>query len=224
MIPGIVAGGANGSGGGGGGGIVFLSQNYQNFISNSTSHLVDMPATVNAGDLVCVAVGCAVGPTTMTTPPGWTLVATDYEASSSAIRAGIYIKICSGSEGGTQVDFQTSVPTTVSAAVMRLSGASSDVEATAPTTINNSSNYACPTLSPTWGSEDTLWRSLHFGNYLRTVTQHPLPDNQVAYPVNNFVSIYSSTEIENTASKTPANMILSAGQYGMVYTLAFRPN
>src|SRR5207247_6182552 len=83
------------------------------------SHLVAMPAQVNAGDLL-LAIFTNHAWATVTPPPGWTAIGTTL--NGTVVRTSRLAKRADGTEGGTTVDFQTSVLGAAVAAVYRLSG------------------------------------------------------------------------------------------------------
>ena len=87
------------------------------FGTGTTDHYVDMPATVNAGDLLIVLfTNNRVA--TVTIPGGWTELASD--TSGSHIRASVYYKVAAGTEGGTTVNFVTSAAEEAAAQVYRI--------------------------------------------------------------------------------------------------------
>src|SRR5207302_9788816 len=88
------------------------------FPVHATSHAVAMPATVNAGDLL-LAIFTNHAWATVTAPPGWTTIGTTL--NSTVVRTTRLAKRADGTEGGTTVDFQTSVTETAVAHVYRIS-------------------------------------------------------------------------------------------------------
>jgi len=86
------------------------------FPSETTSHAVTMPTTVNAGELLLVDIHVGSDDTSkdyaITTPTGWTQVIHTTLGYSSGgeshrSRVGIFAKVADGTEDGTTVDFVT---------------------------------------------------------------------------------------------------------------------
>jgi hypothetical protein len=97
----------------------YQSTTVTDFGADATSHNVNMPATVNAGELLLAIVAFDELITTITTPSGWTRLVTRTPASGLVI-AAVYAKVATGSEGGTSVDFVTSNAQRGSAHVIRV--------------------------------------------------------------------------------------------------------
>jgi len=134
--------------------------------SMSTTHNIAHGATVNAGDLlVMIFVGSQVGADetyTITDPSGWTLLAENqYNDGSGNNRqnTGVYYKVASGSEGGTTVNVATSASVSAAAQVYRITAGThnSAVEIGTFSEVEDGANPNPPSLTPSWGSADTLW-------------------------------------------------------------------
>lgn len=99
------------SGGGGGGGsadVTIRSKvSTKNSVGTTATTAVQMPATVNAGDLLLVFIVLADQTASgWTLPTGWTRVWADHvSATGGGQILGCYKKIATGSEGGTTVNF-----------------------------------------------------------------------------------------------------------------------
>jgi Divergent InlB B-repeat domain len=126
------------------------------FGTDMTNHYVNMPATVDAGDLL-IALFTNDGSATVTTPAGWTQLAST--ANGAAIRLSVYYKIAEGTEGGSTVNFVTSAAEQAAAQVYRIAnwhGTTPPEISTAATGVSTRPNPA--SLSPAgWGVADTLW-------------------------------------------------------------------
>ncbi|HUX48691.1 MAG TPA: hypothetical protein VMV76_05970, partial [Dehalococcoidia bacterium] len=126
------------------------------FGTDTTDHNVDMPATVDAGDLLIVLF-TNDGSETVTTPAGWTELASD--ANGVHVRLSVYYKIAAGTEGGTTVNFVTSAAEEAAAQVYRIT----DWHGTTPPEISTAAtgSDAAPdpaSLDPVgWDVADTLW-------------------------------------------------------------------
>lgn len=74
------------------------------FGADATAHAANMPATVNAGDLLLALVAFDNSITSITTPSGWSVF---YTHQGASLIVAIYGLVATGSEGGTTVDFVT---------------------------------------------------------------------------------------------------------------------
>jgi len=126
------------------------------FGTDTTNHYVNMPATVNAGDLLIVLF-TNDGSATVTTPAGWSLLASD--DNEPHVRLSVYYKIAAGTEGGTTVNFITSGVEQAAAQVYRITdwhGTTPPEISTAATGTSTRPNPA--SLDPAgWDVADTLW-------------------------------------------------------------------
>lgn len=120
--------------------------------ANSTQHLVTMPATVDAGDLL-VAILSFDGTPTVTTPTDWNLVEL---ANSSQPTVGVYYKVAVGDEDGTNVDFVSDVAEKSAHHVYHITGYDA-APVVGTSTTGTSELPDPPSLSPSWGAADTLW-------------------------------------------------------------------
>ncbi len=199
----------------------------QTFTSTSNTHNVNMPSTVNSGDLLIIYFGS--DNTIVTTPSGWTLEFSGTPDSFAELN--VYSKVADGTEGGTSVNVQTSGSVRASSNVYRITdyfGNASGIEVSG--TTGDSINPNSPSLSPSWGSEDTLWIS-GFG-------AGPGADNIATYPssytngifirsgssgVNEHYSAGSARRELATATENPGQFGLSASDHWGAATIAIRP-
>ena len=126
------------------------------FGTNTLDHYVDMPATVNAGDLLIVLF-TNDGNDTVTTPGGWTELASD--ANGTYVRLSVYYRIAAGTEGGTTVNFATSGVEQAAAQVYRITNWHGTTPPEISTAATGTSTAPDPTsLNPAgWDVADTLW-------------------------------------------------------------------
>jgi len=126
------------------------------FGTDTTDHNVDIPAMVNAGDLLIVLF-TNDGNANVTTPVGWTQLASN--ASGAAVRLSVYYKIAEGTEGGTTVNFVTSAAEQAAAQVYSITdwhGTTPPEISTAATGTSTRPNPA--SLDPAgWDVAETLW-------------------------------------------------------------------
>lgn len=145
--------------GGGSGGAypTRLSTATQGFgTSATTSHNVNMPATVNAGDLLVVTLATR-SDSSYTTPPGWNLVSGSQDAVATQVKMATFYKVAAGTEGGTSVDFATSVASTAAAHVRRYQSGTYTGTPEAAVATGSSATPDAPNLSPSWGSVKCDW-------------------------------------------------------------------
>ncbi len=145
-----------------------------------TSHDVDMPVAVDAGDLLIILISVSdddPGTNTMTTPAGWTELYKSEAPADDFVIVAAYVKVAAGTEGGTSVDVVTSDSQAGSSQVYRISnwfGALAGVES-AESAAAQGANPDPPSLNPgAWGIEDTLWLTVvHGGDDDATVLAYP---------------------------------------------------
>lgn len=198
------------------------SVNGQAFSSNATTHNVTMPATVDSGDLLIVLIS-QDGTATITNPTGWTVLST--QTVSSTMRAAVHYKFASGSEDGTNVNFQTSSSEQMAVQVYRISGANS-IEITSAT--GSSSGPDSPSLSPSWGSDETLWISgFAANNGSRTVSSYPSSFTNGAYQQagtdTNGGLVGSARRNQTTSSQNPGAFTLSNTAPWAAWTIGVEP-
>ena len=197
------------------------------FGSDATQHLVDMPATVVADDLLLIFF-VNDGPATQTTPGGWTELF-DAEYSDSAVRFACYAKVAVGDEDGTTVDVVTSAAQEAAAQVYRINawfGALAGVEDETPTTGYNTAPD-CPELTPTWGAEDTLWIACYGADHNDTVDTYPTNYANGTYSVSSggsgAGSMASARRELNATDDNPVAYDKSGSEQWVANTVAIRP-
>jgi hypothetical protein len=107
-----------------------------------TSHPVTLPSGIVSGELLLMIIRQGGSNVTKTPPSGWTAV-----LSGSFME--VYNRTADGLEGAT-ADVELSTARKLLAVTMRISPAAA-VEASTFNSLNS------PSLSPAWGSDDTLW-------------------------------------------------------------------
>lgn len=187
----------------------------------ATAHNVNMPGTVNAGDLLLVSI-VLDGADAVTTPSGWTFLIDSNDSGGGGTRTWVYYKYAAGTEGGTTVNFVSSGSRTANAVTFRIGSA-----ATAPQAVQNvyASSSAAPTpLTPSWGALDTLWIVVASGYFPNTPSAFPLPNNNLTYlTIAAYGQLYVSTKNENIATQAPGNITFGSIQYGSLITIGVRP-
>ena len=200
------------------------------FDTDATAHLVAMPATVNADELLLMLF-TADGNPTITTPSGWSIIAaaTAYGTSVTAI---VYGKKAVGDEDGTTVDVVTSASEQAAAQVYRISGwggtLATDVVAGTPATGGNT-NPDPPSASWTWGALDEL--IIASAHYSSAVTISAYPTN---YTDGTFTTsgggaaggMVASARRALTAAASPENpgtFTTSGSVFWVTNTIAIKP-
>jgi hypothetical protein len=112
---------------------------------------VDMPDTVNAGDLLIILISTAQP----SLPPGWTRIATNNP---------VLAKVAEGNEGGTTVTLTTAFPTRGVAQVFRITGWHGTLDGieVSDEVFASSGNPNPPAITPSWGAQNTLYIAAHY--------------------------------------------------------------
>lgn len=145
------------------------------FGTAATAHNVNMPATVNAGDLLLIHFGTGSGFTGPgTDPSGWTK---QYNNGAAATLVEGFIKLADGTEGGTTVNVATTGSCKAAALVYRITGwfgnISTGLDASGSAS-GTSTQPDSPSLDPfPWAAEDTLWLTVASLNADTTVGTAP---------------------------------------------------
>ena len=212
-------------------GPVVLSTTNSDFVTDTTSHLVAMPAIVNAGDLL-MALVATHDTSTVTTPSGWTqLVTANTGGAALGAQFGVYYKLAAGTEGGTTVDFVTSAAQRGAMTVYRIQ-AGTFASGTAPeisTVATGSSVSPLPnTITPSWGTADTLFIAAVGANNRRAFTSTVYGySNAIQAGATTASSVNAQTGsayalYRNATSWTAAFTITNA-QNWIAYTIAIKP-
>jgi hypothetical protein len=199
------------------------------FGTDTTDHYVDMPATVNVGDLL-IALFINDGDATVTTPSGWSLLASNNQGTE--VRLSVYYRIAAGTEGGTTVNFVTSASQEAAAQVYRIT----DWQGTTPPEISTAATGTSAAPDPTfldptgWGVSNTLWLAVagqDRGDQTGTL----------AYPISytNGISTLSSSTTSScrilsarrvlltAASENPGPFTIPVTEQWVAFTIAVRP-
>lgn len=119
-----------------------------------TASAVNLPSGVVAGNLILVLVQLTSSQTISSTPTGFTALMAP-ELWSGSVRTAIYYKVADGLEGSTLV-ISTGTSAVRNYACYRISGYQG-VPEIAVTATGSSPTADPPSLTPSWGSADTLW-------------------------------------------------------------------
>jgi len=206
---------------------VIASVTATSFGTDATAHLVAMPATVDANDLL-IALFANDGSATVTTPANWNLI--DSTANGADARFSSYYKIAVGNEDGTTVDFVTSATEKAAAQVYRITAATwhgTTPPETAAAATGANAGPDPPSTTPSWGTEDTMWIAAYGADD---------DDDASAYPTNYTNGTYTQSDNSTSsasmgsarrefanASDNPGIFTIAAGEQWITITLAIRP-
>ncbi|TLZ83810.1 MAG: hypothetical protein E6K03_03900, partial [Methanobacteriota archaeon] len=201
------------------------------FPTDSTTHNVQMPATVNAGDLLIVFFADH-GTPGMNYPSGWTFFFGWSSWGGTGNKFWMFAKRASGTEGGTTVNFQTSAAVKAAAQVYRITGwrdsgtITNDIEYANAGAASTSPNPS--SLNPThWDVENTLWIAAYGADGDNDAT---------AFPANYAGGVYTESDHSATstsmgsawrnlaaASEDPGPFTIAASAFWIASIVAVRP-
>lgn len=185
------------------------------------SHTVNIPSG-SAGDMLIIII-CALATMGTCSATGWTALGEDLNSGQAHIN---YLwRYADGSEGTSVTVTSTGTTRTCNLIVHRFSGAKNQApEKGTAVTFTSSGTTAAnpPSLTPSWGAEDTLWLPV-MGNKT-TGGVSAAPTNYSNLAVNSGVSaqVASAQRQLNAASEDPGPFTHTA-QAGVCNTLAIRP-
>ncbi len=203
------------------------------FAADSTTHNVQMPATVNAGDLL-IAFIATDGTPGLTTPSGWTWFFGWDSWQGTGNKFSMYAKKAVGTEGGTTVNFVTSVAEKAAAQVYRITGwrdsgtITNDIEwANAGAT---STTPDPPSLNPVnWDVEGTLWIASYGAEDNDDLTSYPTGYSGGTFTKSDVPLSTTSTSMASAwrnlaaASEDPGTFTTAASKFWIASTVAVRP-
>jgi len=197
------------------------------FGTDTTDHYVNMPATVDAGDLLIV-IFTNDESATVTTPGGWNLLTSD---DNTAVRCSAYYKIAVGDEDGTTVNFITSASEEAAAQVYRITnwhGTTPPEISTAATGTSTRPNPA--SLDPAeWDVADTIWIAVagqDRGDQSGT-TAYPVSytdgTSTLSSDETGSCRTHSARRVLAAASENPGAFTIPVSEQWVAFTIAVRP-
>ena len=198
------------------------------FGTDTIDHYVNMPATVDAGDLLIV-IFANDRDATVTIPTGWTELASD--TSGPHIRLSVYYKIAAGTEGGTTVNSITSAVEEAAAQVYRITNwhGTTPPEISTPETGTDMTPDPTPLDPAGWDIADTLWIAVagqDRGNQSGT-TAYPSSYTDGVSTLssggNGCCQTHSAYRMLATASEDPGAFTIPASEQWIALTIAIRP-
>lgn len=195
--------------------------------SNQTTHTVNLPASIAAGDLLVLAVTNDTD-ATQTTPADWTRITNT--ASSTLSRLCIYVKDATGSEGST-VDIVVSTSQGLSSAAYRIEGWYGDLagQEVGVAVAANTSAPDPPSLTASWGAEDNLWIVvLGYDDEVNNINTWPTnyssnQTNGESNHSNEGTGTALATYNLNTATQDPGAFAISGTSRTVANTVVIRP-
>jgi hypothetical protein len=197
------------------------------FGTQTTSHLVPMPATVVAGDLLLIIFSTDTSQTALapTTPTGWTQLISN-ATGGSVSQVTIYGKVATGAEGGTTVDVVTANATRAASIIYRIDrwfGTLSGVTVTGGVNATSTTPDP-PSHTPGW-TDRSLWFAVWgaTGNSLNG----GFPANYATAQNSQSTgapaaSAGSAQRVLYAASDNPGTFTITNGNWA-AFTLAVRP-
>lgn len=198
------------------------------FATSVTSMAVNMPATVDSGDLL-LAFAEVRNAGTWTVPTDWVEFKAQLGGSSVGELTAFY-KIADGDEDGGTATWTASTGTSAIWQVIRITGWHGT---TPPEAASAQGDYTTnpnpPSLSPSWGAEDTLWLEVA-GNSATSTLTTGASTNYSGYQANTAssggaqVNIASAYRQLNASSEDPGVFANSTNiRYWAAMTVAIRP-
>lgn len=197
------------------------------FASSVSSMPVNLPSSIASGDLL-IAIAEVRNSGTWTLPSGWTQLFSPVAAGGVGDFTAFY-RICDGTEGSTAT-WTASVASTASWQVRQIT----NWQGTTPpevTTANSGGAVSTnnpPSLTPSWGADNTLWLAV-MGDTAQTVSITGAPTNYDDLTSNSVSSGGSACNTgsafrqTNTATEDPAGFTTGSDRWWMAATIAIRP-
>jgi len=203
------------------------------FFLASTTHNVNMPATVEAGELlVANGSGFEIGFPGLDIPSGWEAKWIEESSVNTGLEGGLFVKKADGTEGGTSVNFSTGAACTMAVEVRRIalwSGNLDDIAIGVPVHAQTA-NPNPPNLAPAAGSQRYLWGAIYeAADDDETATGYPtnytVAQNYVISGggVNDGPSAGSAWRELEASSDNPGTFTLSGSEGTIANLLAVRP-
>lgn len=201
------------------------------FASSVTSMPVNMPATVNAGDLLITLVEVR-NAGTWTKPLLWLDIST---LSQTGGGGGVgklngFYTIALGTEAGTTPIWTASSGTTGIWQCIRVTSWNGTTSPEATTTSGDSSAANPPSLSPSWGADDNLWLAVAGHAAITTAAWSAGPSGFSGFQDNgassggSAVSLASAWLQLNASSEDPGAFTVSgSNRFWAAATIAIRP-
>lgn len=200
------------------------------FAASVTSMPVSLPATINAGDLLLALVEVR-NTATYTKPTGWSDISTIAQAGGGAVgKLNGFYKIAAGTEAGTTPTWTASTGTTGIWQTIRVTSWHGTTPPEATTASGDATAANPPSLTPSWGTDDTLWLAIAGHAAAVTAAWSAAPTNYSGFQNDGAssggaaVSIASSTRQLNAISEDPGAFTVSgSNRFWTSATIGIRP-
>lgn len=206
---------------------IAATNTYSDNTGSVSSHPVNLPSGITAGDLLLLFVAINSNPT-VTDPSTWTPLVS--AVNSDTFR--IYAKIASGSEGST-VTVGLNSNQRVAAVAYRITGARNGVTsseiAVSSAVTGSSATPDPPSLTPSWGSAENLWIAVTFASdssftFSSYPTNYSLGQNNVQPgAAGNSSAVSVAARLLTGTSEDPGVFTTVTARTRSTYTLAVRP-
>jgi len=206
---------------------VVAATNHSVTASASTSHTVNLPADIVAGNLLLIFFSCNSTPT-VTFPEGWTEIFE--EASSTYNTLAIAWRKADGEEGAS-ITVETSIAQQAAHISFRITGAADPTTRAPEVSAEAEGTGTAPdpaSLTPTSGAKDYLWIAVEGNDDDDAITGYPTSydDNQETYVSASGAGtcgIAIATRDLNASSADPGAFTLAATEEWVAATVAVHP-
>ena len=205
-------------------------RNGGNSAADTTSHTFNLPGNIVSGNLLLIfATFDSFDPDagTITWPSGgdaWTQV---YSLTGGGGHVSqLYKRTADGGEGST-ISVTTGNSTGSSHTSYRVTGTTNAIEVATDNTAPNNDSPNPPSLTPTWGADDTLWFvAAQYGNGTRFVTTYPTSftnGRNDRWDNGSGTGQGTGIRLNNTATENPGVFTLNSGDVWHAATVAVEP-
>jgi hypothetical protein len=157
-------------------------------------------------------------------PSGWTVL---YSITNSNMVGEIAYKVDDGTTGGT-INVTTVASVQSAHCSYRIRGRTGNPEQANNAPASTSANMDPPSLSPSWGADNTLWLACAAWNQDNNLNDPTYPanySNGFAYHSNNNqASMASCQRALNAASEDPAALVYTSNRRYVAATVGIRPD
>lgn len=199
------------------------------FALSVTSMSVLQVATVDAGDLLLNFVEVR-NSGTWTPPTGWTEFVAQVGGGGGVGELTGFYKIADGTEDGTSPTYTASTGTSAAWQAMRVTNWHGTTPPEATTASGDSSSANPPSLTPSWGADDTLWLAVAGHAAVSAAAFTAAPTNYLGFANNGAssggaaVSVASCYRELNATSEDPGTFTAGgSNRFWAALTVAIRP-
>ena len=190
----------------------------------NTLRNIDLPTGITAGELIVIVITTDnTGAVTFTPPSGFSAISG--AASSSTVCDGAaFYKIANGTETGTITCTVSTSCTNSYATAYRVTSWHGAAAPEAAATTGTSTTPDPPSLSPSWGSAETLWIAAFGKRASAGLTSYPTnySTDQVSGTINN-VRTAMATRQNSAASEDPGVYTIGSSVGWHAITIGVRP-